>query len=94
MFLLDGSDSISNDEFQQQVELMSRFVNGSNIGPERIRVGFSVVSTTIGDKFPLAAGVNKDTIMEGIYNLTQPQEGSRTDLGLVQMEQMLGKQGV
>ncbi|XP_052798152.1 protein PIF-like isoform X2 [Mya arenaria] len=94
IFLLDGSDSISDQEFAQQRDFVRRFVEMSgHVGPDSIRVGVAVVSSGIGDELPLSSNMSRDALLVGIQRLAQPQEGSRTDLGLVEMEQLFTAQG-
>lgn len=91
IFLLDGSDSISDQEFRQQIEFVRRFVHLSDISPESVRVGLTVVSSAIGDEYPLSLNSTKENLMLVLDSITQPQEGSRTDLGLVEMEQLFSR---
>lgn len=88
IFLLDGSDSISDQEFLQQKEFLRRFVELSDVGPESIRVGLAVVSSKIGDELPLSLNATKASFLVALDDISQPQEGSRTDLGLIEMEQL------
>ncbi|XP_045171931.1 uncharacterized protein LOC123533983 isoform X2 [Mercenaria mercenaria] len=91
IFLLDGSDSISEQEFSEQLQFVRSFVQLSDISPESIRVGLTVVSSTIGDEFPLSLNSTKENLVQVLNSLNQPQEGSRTDLGLVEMEQLFNR---
>jgi hypothetical protein len=93
IFLLDGSDSISEQEFTQQLDFIKRFVQLSDISPESVRVGLTVVSSTIGDEFPLSLNSTKENLLQVLNTINQPQEGSRTDLGLVEMEQLFNRHG-
>lgn len=93
IFLLDGSDSISEDEFSQQREFVRRFVEVSDVGVDTVRVGIAVVSSTIGDVLPLSANMTREFLLHAVHSIGQPQDGSRTDLGLAEMEQLFGSQG-
>lgn len=90
IFLLDGSDSISDEEFNQQRHFIRRFIQLSDVGPDVIRVGLTVISSVIGDEVPLSFNSSKADLLHAVDSLTQPQEGSRTDLGLIEMEQLFG----
>lgn len=90
IFLLDGSDSISDREFNQQREFIRRFIQQSDVSSDAIRVGLTVVSSVIGDEVPLSMNSTKHDLLRAVDGLTQPQEGSRTDLGLVEMERLFG----
>ena len=88
VFLIDGSDSISDEEFQDQKTFVRRFVEMSDIGAERIHVGYAVVSSRIGDTMNLTSGAVKADILAKVDKITQPQEGSRTDTGIVYIDNM------
>jgi len=93
IFLLDGSDSISVAEFDQQREFIRRFVEKTDVGPSTIRVGIAVISSSVGDVLPLSTNMTSDHVLLAVKSLSQPQEGSRTDVGLVEMEQLFALQG-
>lgn len=65
----------------------------SDVGADTIRVGIAVVSSIVGDMLPLAANMSKQHVLLAVSNLSQPQEGSRTDIGLMEMEQLFAVQG-
>ncbi|KAL4224173.1 hypothetical protein ACF0H5_017626 [Mactra antiquata] len=88
IFLLDGSDSISDQEFLEQKQFVRRFIELSDVGPDAIRVGLAVVSSKIGDELPLSLNATKAGLLTMLKTISQPQEGSRTDLGLIEMEQL------
>ena len=93
VFLIDGSDSISDEEFHNQKTFIHRFVETTDIGKDKIRIGYTVVSSTIGDTLNLSGGPKADILAE-LDNITQPQEGTRTDMGIVYIDNMfftLGK---
>jgi len=93
IFLLDGSDSIADNEFEQQKEFIRRFVEMSDVGPDNVRVGVAVVSSSIGDVLPLSMNMTRQYLLSALTTISQPQEGSRTDIGLVEMEQLFSSQG-
>lgn len=93
VFLLDGSDSISDGEFVEQKTLVERFITQVDIGPERVRVGVIVVSSDIGDTVDLAQSTNKNSLIKTLHTLQQPQDGSRIDLGINKLERMFYSSG-
>ena len=93
MFLVDGSDSISDNEFRDQKTFIRRFVETTDIGADKIRVGYVVVSSKIGATLDLSGGKKAD-ILAKVDNISQPQEGSRTDVGLVYVDNMFFTQGI
>ena len=65
----------------------------SDIGADKIRVGFAVVSSWIGDTMNLTSGSVKDDILIRVDGIKQQQEGSRTDVGIAFLDEMFYKQG-
>lgn len=47
MFLMDGSNSIDNQEWTQEKDFVARMINAFDITPATINVGFSVYSSTV-----------------------------------------------
>lgn len=66
----------------------------SDVGASTIRIGMAVVSTSVGDVLPLSANMSKEHVLLAVNSLSQPQEGSRMDVGLVEMEQLFATQGM
>ena len=92
MFLIDGSDSISDDEFKKEKEIVINFIRDSNVGPNNIRVGALVFSSDLGDSVPLTTP-DKNDVINSVWTLAQPQDGSRLDLGINQLERMIYQHG-
>ena len=65
----------------------------SDIGADKIRVGFAVVSSWIGDKMNLTSGSVKENVLAKVDSIKQQQEGSRTDVGIAFLDEMFYKQG-
>ena len=65
----------------------------TDIGADKIRVGYVVVSSKIGATLDLSGGKKAD-ILAKVDNISQPQEGSRTDVGLVYVDNMFFTQGI
>ena len=93
VFLIDGSDSISDEEFLDQKNFVRRFVELSDIGADGIRVGFAVVSSRIGEALNLTSGSVKNDVLAKADAMTHRQEGSRTDKGIVFIDDMFFRQG-
>ncbi|XP_071179975.1 uncharacterized protein [Mytilus edulis] len=93
IFLLDGSDSISDAEFLEQKKLVEHFITQTDIGSDRVRVGVIVVSSDIGDTISFAHSTNKNNLITQLDQLQQPQDGSRIDLGINRIERMFFTEG-
>ncbi|XP_052074661.1 uncharacterized protein LOC127712330 isoform X2 [Mytilus californianus] len=93
IFLLDGSDSISDGEFLEQKKLVEHFITQTDIGPDRVRCGVIVVSSDIGDTISFAHSTNKNNLITRLHQLQQPQDGSRIDLGINKLERMFFTEG-
>ena len=93
IFLLDGSDSISDGEFTEQKKFVEHFITQSDIGQDRVRVGVIVVSSDIGDTVHFKQSTNRNRLIKAVNMLQQPQDGSRIDLGINQLERMLYSEG-
>ena len=50
MFLIDGSDSISDLDYTRLKNFVSTLIDNFEIGPDAIHVGLIVYSTLVGDK--------------------------------------------
>ncbi|KAH3857696.1 uncharacterized protein LOC127871473 [Dreissena polymorpha] len=93
IFLMDGSDSIAELEFSQQRNFIRRFVETTDVAPDAVRVGVAVVSSRVGDVLNLNLNMTRVELLDALQTLDQPQEGSRTDLGLIEMEQLFSAHG-
>ena len=65
----------------------------SDIGADKIRIGFAVVSSWIGNAMNLTSGSNKGNVLAEVDAIKQQQEGSRTDVGIAFLDEMLYSQG-
>ena len=55
MFLLDGSDSIDSQEWNQARAFVARMINDFDISPQTINVGITVYSSDIDNHIPLSS---------------------------------------
>ena len=53
MFLIDGSDSINQQEWNQERNFVARMIQALDISPSTINVGFTVYSSSIDRHLPL-----------------------------------------
>jgi hypothetical protein len=93
VFVLDGSDSISDFEFLQQIQLVEKYVNAVEINQEQVRLGLVVFSSRIGDVHGLSSFNDSVSVLHVLSNISHPKDGSRTELGIRRMEEMLRMEG-
>ncbi|MBN3276151.1 CO6A4 protein, partial [Polyodon spathula] len=74
VFLVDGSTSIGDINFQKVKNFLYTFVESLDIGRERVRVGLAQYSDTANQEFLMNEYANKTAILEQIQNL-QYREG-------------------
>lgn len=74
IFLVDGSQSISDEQFQSMQHLMSSLVNSSSIGKNHVRIGAIVYSTEPQIQFALNEYDTKKELRQAISRL-KPSDG-------------------
>ncbi|XP_030638997.1 collagen alpha-6(VI) chain-like [Chanos chanos] len=82
VFLVDGSLSIGDENFQKMREFLFTLVNGLDVGPDKVRIGMVQYSTTPQTEFLLNTFENKKDILNYIVNLKYKRGGTKTGLGL------------
>ncbi|XP_052799564.1 sushi, von Willebrand factor type A, EGF and pentraxin domain-containing protein 1-like [Mya arenaria] len=83
VLVLDGSDSISTEDYQTQRVALNELVKGYHLGPKESRVGLVVYSSTIAQSVPLTD--NRELLMQETINLVHPRDGTMTNLGIEKM---------
>eukprot|EP00058_Branchiostoma_floridae_P023859 XP_002609349.1 hypothetical protein BRAFLDRAFT_99028 [Branchiostoma floridae] len=81
MFVLDGSGSISADDFVSAKSFISRVVDAFDIAADFTRVGVVQFSSFFTEEFPLDRYSDKASLKQAIGNI--PQRGGGTLLGQV-----------
>jgi collagen type VI alpha len=92
-FLLDGSDSISPQDWPKGRNFVANLINNLDITPQAIHVGIVVYSTIIGGKVPLTPFKPKPLLIALTKNLKQPKLGTNTAIAIDTMRQMFRQQG-
>ncbi|XP_041101018.1 collagen alpha-6(VI) chain-like isoform X2 [Polyodon spathula] len=76
VFLVDGSTSIGDTNFQKVKNFLYTFVENLDIGREKVRVGLAQYSNTANQEFLMNKYANKTAVLEQIQNL-QYRQGDR-----------------
>uniref|UniRef100_A0A8D2B9P7 Collagen alpha-5(VI) chain n=1 Tax=Sciurus vulgaris TaxID=55149 RepID=A0A8D2B9P7_SCIVU len=81
-FLIDGSGSIQNKQFEQIKVFMSSVVDMFSIGPNKVRVGVVQYSTKTQEEFPISHYQNDIDLKKAIFNINQLGGGTLTGKAL------------
>ncbi|XP_045415646.1 collagen alpha-4(VI) chain-like [Lemur catta] len=82
IFLIDGSESISPEEFENMKGFMEKMVNQSNIGADKIRIGLLQFSSAPQEEFRLNQYSSRKDICRAISKVQQLNDGTRTGKAL------------
>ncbi|KAK1172363.1 collagen alpha-6(VI) chain-like [Acipenser oxyrinchus oxyrinchus] len=82
VFLVDGSTSIGDTNFQKVKNFLYTFVESLDIGREKVRVGLAQYSDTANQEFLMNQYANKTAVLEQIQNLQYRQGGTYTGKAL------------
>ncbi|XP_006846695.1 PREDICTED: collagen alpha-4(VI) chain-like [Chrysochloris asiatica] len=82
MFLIDGSESISPNDFEKMKRFMERMVNISNIGSDEVQIGLLQFSTDPREEFMLNQYSSKVDILRAISDVQQINDGTHTGKAL------------
>ncbi|KAF4106106.1 hypothetical protein G5714_013768 [Onychostoma macrolepis] len=82
VFLVDGSGSIGQKNFQEVREFLSSLVENFDVAPDKIRIGLVQYSDTPRTEFSLNTYQNKEEILSYIQNLRYKTGGTFTGQGL------------
>ena len=93
IFLIDGSNSIGDVDFQRQKNFVINMIDNFEIGKDYIHVGIVVFSTIIGDTVGLQPSRSKDLLKILARNLRHPKVGTNTALGIEHSRKMMREQG-
>ncbi|XP_076458127.1 uncharacterized protein LOC143291882 [Babylonia areolata] len=98
VFLLDGSHSITDEDWARGRVFVTSLINSLEIDQEAIHAGIIVYSSNIGDTVPLKPFLGKGSLMAKASALNQPPLGrTNTALGLRRLRAMFqthGRRGV
>ncbi|XP_043111994.1 collagen alpha-3(VI) chain [Puntigrus tetrazona] len=82
VFLVDGSSSIKQENFQEIREFLSSLVESFDVAPDKIRIGLVQYSDTPHTEFSLNTFQNKQEILSYIQNLQYKTGQAFTGQGL------------
>ncbi|XP_065813644.1 collagen alpha-6(VI) chain isoform X1 [Labrus bergylta] len=82
VFMVDGSWSIGNENFEQIRQFLYTLVNSFDIGPEHVRIGLVQYSSSPRTEFLLNTHQNKEDILQYISKLPYMGGGTQTGQGL------------
>lgn len=89
VFVIDGSDSISESDFQTLRTSISRIVDGFHIGSGETRMGIIVYSKGVAFSVPLS--YDPVYLKDQASIMPHPREGTNTHLGIEEMIDMFKK---
>ena len=87
VFVLDGSASITHDDFQKVKNFVHNFCGNLSIGVTGSRVGVITFSSEAVVHIPLNNALNKSALLHEIDNLPQAESLTYTNLGLDRMRE-------
>ncbi|XP_037836012.1 collagen alpha-6(VI) chain isoform X2 [Kryptolebias marmoratus] len=82
VFMVDGSWSIGNENFEQIRRFLNTLVNSFDIGPDHVQIGLVQYSTHSQTEFQLHTFQNKEDILANIKSLPYIGGGTNTGQGL------------
>lgn len=82
IFLIDGSESISPEDFEKMKGFMKRMVNLSNISADEIQIGLLQFSSSPQEEFKLNQYSSKVDMDRAISNVQQMKAGTCTGKAL------------
>ncbi|XP_068616033.1 collagen alpha-6(VI) chain [Brachionichthys hirsutus] len=82
VFMVDGSWSISTENFEKIRRFLSTLVNSFDIGPDQVRIGLVQYSTAPRTEFLLNSHQNKKDILRYVSRLRHMGGDTRTGQGL------------
>lgn len=84
-FLVDSSESISEEDYQKMKEFMKSVIDQSDIGETSMHVGVMQFSTRYKLEFPLTQYYSKQEIFEAIDGMQHLNEGTRTGTAITEV---------
>uniref|UniRef100_A0A667Z7S4 VWFA domain-containing protein n=1 Tax=Myripristis murdjan TaxID=586833 RepID=A0A667Z7S4_9TELE len=78
VFLVDGSSSIGIDNFQEVRQFLRKFIEGLDIGADKVRVGLAQYSNEPHQEFLLKDHMDKQSLLAQVDNLPYRTGGTAT----------------
>ncbi|XP_046571856.1 collagen alpha-4(VI) chain-like [Haliotis rubra] len=82
VFLLDSSSSEGSTNFKKQLDFVSNFVDGFDIGPDSVQIGVVTFSTSVQNRFFLNVYNNKAALKAAITSISYTGGVTETGEGL------------
>ncbi|XP_063344125.1 collagen alpha-4(VI) chain-like isoform X2 [Pelmatolapia mariae] len=86
-FLTDSSESISEEDFQKMKNFTKSVISKSNIGQDKVHIGFMQYSTNTRLEFDLTKHYNLEGMLNTIDGMKQMNEGTRTGRAITEVSQ-------
>ena len=84
--VIDGSDSIGDEEFQLLRDSVGNLIDRLSIGEDQGHMGIVVYSTTVAMEIPLMS--NKAKLKRYAAKMPHPRDGTNTDRGIETMTKL------
>ncbi|GAB1600178.1 protein PIF-like [Argonauta hians] len=92
IILIDGSDSISDNDWGKSRNFARGLIDSFNIGMDTMHVGMMVYSSGIGDVVDLQQFRSKETLKTLASGLRHPKDGTNTANGIREMTKMMERE--
>ncbi|XP_063341583.1 collagen alpha-6(VI) chain-like isoform X2 [Pelmatolapia mariae] len=86
-FLTDSSESISEEDFEKMKNFTKSVISKSNIGQDKVHIGFMQYSTNTRLEFDLTKHYNLEGMLNTIDGMKQMNEGTRTGRAITEVSQ-------
>uniref|UniRef100_A0A673B4S1 VWFA domain-containing protein n=2 Tax=Sphaeramia orbicularis TaxID=375764 RepID=A0A673B4S1_9TELE len=90
IFLVDGSTSINDDQFQSMLKFMESVVNDSSVGETLTRFGVITFATDVSSQFTLNKYYSKHSVLKAVRDLKPPGGDTYTSKALKYSVQYFG----
>uniref|UniRef100_A0A3Q0T1W5 VWFA domain-containing protein n=1 Tax=Amphilophus citrinellus TaxID=61819 RepID=A0A3Q0T1W5_AMPCI len=78
VFLVDGSSSIDTESFQEIRTFLRNFIEGFDIGPQKVQIGLVQYSDDPSPEFQLKDHADKKSLLAAVERLSHQQGGTQT----------------
>lgn len=89
VFAIDGSGSIESVDFARMKNFTIKNINSFELANDKIRVGALVYSNNVASNGYFNLATSRSDIEEKINNFVQPGQGTRTDLAIEKLGEIL-----
>ncbi|XP_056106602.1 collagen alpha-6(VI) chain [Rhinichthys klamathensis goyatoka] len=91
VFLIDGSESVSTEDFENMKEIIEFVIEKFAVGPDKERVAVVQYGTNTKEEFSLDAFDDKARLLQGIRNIRQMNGKTYTGKALTEVSQSFDK---